>query len=85
MSHLKDFIHLLSILSFCKSWIPFWGVLASPPVRLSREGGTQRRCVGTGPATLLLLLFALLFNCGCVFCGLFPPEFEVGKMEAKKR
>jgi hypothetical protein len=73
----KLYLHLkLPIGGPCEA---FGGILDSPPGRLSREGGTQRRCC---PATLLLLLFALVFNCGCVLCTFVPPEFEGPKWEA---
>ena len=75
----KLYLHLkLPIGEPCEA---FGGILDSPPVRLSREGGTQRRCEGAGPATLLLLLFALVFNCGCEVCT-FPPGLEDAKWEA---
>ena len=54
----------------------FVGILNSPPARLSREGGTQRRCEGPVPATLLFPLLALLFICGCVLGAFVPPAFE---------
>ena len=76
----KLYLHLkLPIGEPCEA---FGGIRDSPPARLSLEGGTQRRCEGTGPATLLLLLFALLFNCGCVLCTFVPPEFDDPKWEA---
>ena len=31
---------------------------------------------------MLLLLFALVFNCGCVLCTFVPPEFDDPKWEA---